>query len=389
MVAQEDLFPELLQMFKLVDDLYLHERLIAAAYGACCIDAYPRRLRSYAIAIYEAVFKTPPPRSILLRDYARGIVELCNKRTALPAGVNLKKCRPPYRSPLPSFKVTEAQLKRVAKRAGDEAILWSCSTIGDFGSHEIMPRTNCFTGIRLKQLPPVTRREKLDQFEAEVVNAYPERAARYKILKDASHLPFIRSLVDAGEGKKSDAELTAWAHRVVAAERQFLALLSGKEAQRYKTDVAPSLGRTGKRGPKDPPRVDLPSAMRWVAKTAYEIGWRKELFPNNSSRRSDYSRDRPRIERIGKKYQWMALDDLLCRLADNFWIGSNYGTPAKRYDNPLDIGFERDIDPTILAPVAGSNVTLAANLGWISEPVIVIADAAENELSAGREKRGA
>lgn len=48
----------------------------------------------------------------------------------------------------------------------------------------------------------------------------------------------------------------------------------------------------------------------------------------------------------------------------------------------MDIGFERDIDPTILVPAAGSNTTLAANLGWISEPVIVIADAAENELSA-------
>ena len=313
-----------------------------------------------------------------------GIVELCNTKAELPAGVNLKKCRPPYRSPIPSFKVTEAQVKRVAKRAGDETILWSCSggLGGDFGSHQIASRANRFTGIRLTQPPPVTSREKLYQFEAEVVESHPERVARYKALKASAHLPFIRSLIDAGKTNLSDAELTAWAQEVLVTERQFLALLSAKEAQRYKTDAAPSLGRTAKREPKDPPQIDSPGAMRWVAKAAYEIGWTKKRFPNDTSRRTEYSRDRPRVERIGKKYQWIALDDLLCRLADNFWIGSDYGTPAKRYDNPLDIGFTRDIDPTILVPAAAADGMLAANLGWISEPIITIAHASEKELSA-------
>jgi hypothetical protein len=74
-------------------------------------------------------------------------------------------------------------------------------------------------------------------------------------------------------------------------------------------------------------------------------------------------------------------DDLLCRLADNFWIGSDWGAPAKFYNNPLDIGFERDIDPTILSPAVQAGATLAANFGWISAPAITIADTLEKDIA--------
>jgi hypothetical protein len=97
-----------------IDDKAPLTYLIAAAYGACCIDPSPERLKSYASVVFKSVFKTPPPRSILLRDYARGIVELCDKTTTLPTIINLKKCRPPYRSPLPNLRVTEARVTRIS-----------------------------------------------------------------------------------------------------------------------------------------------------------------------------------------------------------------------------------------------------------------------------------
>jgi len=75
------------------------------------------------------------------------------------------------------------------------------------------------------------------------------------------------------------------------------------------------------------------------------MGWTKELFPSDSERYRGYSRARPYNERIGKKYQWIALDELLCRLSDNYWIGGRFGSGSKKFDNPLDVGFERDVDP--------------------------------------------
>ena len=56
-------------------------------------------------------------------------------------------------------------------------------------------------------------------------------------------------------------------------------------------------------------------------------------------------------ERIGKKYQWMALHELLARVADNFpKLEHVWSDNAVRYEGPWD-PFVRDIDPTTLMRV--------------------------------------
>ncbi|MGH8605734.1 MAG: hypothetical protein ACREXR_23965, partial [Gammaproteobacteria bacterium] len=66
-------------------------------------------------------------------------------------------------------------------------------------------------------------------------------------------------------------------------------------------------------------------------------------------------RSRPVIERIGKKYQWIALEELMARLADNFWIKAGYDSGTRVYQRRQDIWYWRDrIDPTILPPRDGS-----------------------------------
>ena len=55
-----------------------------------------------------------------------------------------------------------------------------------------------------------------------------------------------------------------------------------------------------------------------------------------------------RVERIGKKYQRIAMMELLARLADNFWLKPQWGDGAAVYDNPLDVEFTRDLEPSIM-----------------------------------------
>ncbi|MBQ3967116.1 MAG: hypothetical protein II688_00320 [Lachnospiraceae bacterium] len=56
-------------------------------------------------------------------------------------------------------------------------------------------------------------------------------------------------------------------------------------------------------------------------------------------------------ERIGKKYQWMALHELLARVADNFpKLEHVWSDNVVRYEGPWD-PFVRDIDPTTLMRV--------------------------------------
>lgn len=56
-------------------------------------------------------------------------------------------------------------------------------------------------------------------------------------------------------------------------------------------------------------------------------------------------------ERIGKKYQWMALHELLARVADNFSkLESPWSNKADKYEGPWEPSI-RDIDPTTLIRV--------------------------------------
>jgi hypothetical protein len=54
-----------------------------------------------------------------------------------------------------------------------------------------------------------------------------------------------------------------------------------------------------------------------------------------------------RIERIGKKYQRIALMELLARLADNFWLKPDWGTKARVYDNPTEVSYMRDLEVSV------------------------------------------
>ena len=89
-------------------------------------------------------------------------------------------------------------------------------------------------------------------------------------------------------------------------------------------------------------------AQLWVTKRAYSLGWTKERFPDDGNWAYTSSRERPLVERIGKKYQWIALYELLARLTDNVWRTSGWGDDdPKQYKNPCQIGFQRDVEPTI------------------------------------------
>ena len=88
-------------------------------------------------------------------------------------------------------------------------------------------------------------------------------------------------------------------------------------------------------------------ACLWVANRAFDLGWTKNIFPNDTT--IDDNRIRGgRIERVGKKYQWIAFHELLARLADSFWVIDEYRAPVfHRYDNPNDVPYVRDLEITV------------------------------------------
>lgn len=343
LIARAEVFPKLLERFKEIDDLYILERLLASAYGACCLDPTTERLITYSEVIFESIFKNnAPPFGILLRDYAFGVVELATYHSTLPNIVDFEICKPPYRSSRPDLSVSEDNIEEIVKKAGNDEIYLSVAKYfsgGDFAQYEIAPRVDHFLNVSLQEKIPLSDEQRAQLFQDEVLNDDQQRLERYEILANITN-PYWQA--PTGWTQEDSEELKK------TYKHMFLNTLSKKEKDRFHSEAAPYLyGR--KRNHVQEQQFDTSAIQRWIAKRAYEYGWTAKRFPNDSSGGGSYSRDRPIVERIGKKYQWLALDELMSRLADNYWIKEDYDCNfPKVYATPLNLSFERDIDPTII-----------------------------------------
>ena len=81
-----------------------------------------------------------------------------------------------------------------------------------------------------------------------------------------------------------------------------------------------------------------------------ELGYKDILFSQNDKKTVDgyYSRRQPQIERIGKKYEWIAYFNILARVSDQCKMQDRFNSEKilKTYQGPWD-PFIRDFDPTL------------------------------------------
>jgi hypothetical protein len=98
-----------------------------------------------------------------------------------------------------------------------------------------------------------------------------------------------------------------------------------------------------------PAHFDFEWAERWVCKRAHDLGWTREKFGefDRVVSRRDYDRHSHRTERIGKKYQRLALSELTARMADNLLFLGMWTPKPGVYGSALEVGL-RDIDPSLL-----------------------------------------
>ncbi len=91
-------------------------------------------------------------------------------------------------------------------------------------------------------------------------------------------------------------------------------------------------------------------ARCWIFERVLSLGWTPGRFGHfdRSTEVAPYTRGPHKAERFGKKYQWIAIRELLARLTDNLtfvgWRGK-----AVPYEGPWQV-LGRDIDPTLPPP---------------------------------------
>ncbi|APR65967.1 hypothetical protein CN03_02915 [Thalassolituus oleivorans] len=377
-LENSSIFNFVLEQMHDCDDPYVIERLYAAAFGACCIDQSSERLGNYSHAIFAKVFSNKqPPVALLTRDYALGVIELTDSKGILSSDINLDDCYHPLGSDAPVFDLTEHEVEKIAKKVGDQQILSSASSEwGDYGKYSIPGRVNSFLTTPLNLPKPISQNELKRIFVAEVISPYPERVEALEKINEFNRLSankFFNLLKSGAFDEGYEKISTLDNKRKIGARLHLESLLNEDELAR----LSEVYFRDG-RGHEEFDSIDVQQCRLWITKRAYELGWNSTLFPMDGQARN-YSRYDNEIERIGKKYQRIALDEIQARLADNFWALQGWSEEpcVYRYSNH---DFRRNIEPTILPndmQFTGQNTNTK---DWIIEPIVKLPEVDENNL---------
>lgn len=353
---------ELLEQFKSVDDLYISERLYAVAYG-CALrnkdDA--QNLHKLALWIFENVFKLrAPPTHILLRDYARGIIEVALDRKLI--SIKHKDILPPYGSKWSNNTPSESELrskyypedyfKSKTKERGFlniwSSVMYNSGSMGDFGRYVLNSSVENWSGRRLGKHDPI-KKIIFDKFKRRLTKK--QQLLLYKATNRfyGDRITHIRIITYGDkekieESKKEEAELKERMEKDLVIFEESL-----PKAKRILFDktIKPFLDDRG--GINDPlDRFDSGLAQRWVFNRVVQLGWDPKLHgefdENVNYNRADRSENKP--ERIGKKYQWIALYELLARIADNFEFKDEFwSSKVGAYSGPWQLSI-RNIDPS-------------------------------------------
>ncbi len=375
--GRETATADLVRSFATVDDLYIRERILAVAYGVAMRLSDPSRIRPLADAVLDTVFAKPPVVAhLLLRDYARGVIERLHALEPQTEDV-LNRVRPPYRSKWPKVPsgATIEKLEQSLKADGNEA--WGARRIvfsvlhDDFGRYVIgtNSRSTHWLSLRLDQPAWRTYSECLKDFQAgcgaemsPLWDAY--REAESKLLDVSAKRMFaeFRSLDMENRGSTTDLQQAIDEAKGVLSNAK-KALLHGLSPERAR-ELKSLWKLHGLPKAANPPPFDLHLIQRYVAKRVFELGWTTERFEyfDNYVIRHD-GRNTAKAERIGKKYQWIAYHEICALIADNFQFRNSMGNAGVEYayQGPWQ-DFFRDIDPS--HSLISTRGDAASSQGW-------------------------
>ncbi|MCD2167746.1 NACHT domain-containing protein [Comamonas koreensis] len=360
---------DLLDQFTDIDDPYITERLLAACYGAVMQGMDRAHCGMLAASVWKSYFAEgkQPPLNLMARDYAFGVLLYAQAAGQLPAEVDLDACKAKFKSAWPLESVTEEDLEKYRVRGYEDSICSSTNKHGDFGNytlrswlHDIVDAPRTFVGNSTKELFERWENALIDRATAEQQKAY---FALRRLTVDYRFQPLDLSINKKGTGK-SDRLWT----EVNLANVAFKDTLPEDLRIEYTNFAEHHLLESTRMGDDNrrPSELDRGPIRRWICERAHQLGWTEDLF-ENFERSGSISHDRMgrhRVERVGKKYQYIALAEATARLTDNLAMCS-WGDDGKLRafePGPRGRDMKRDLDPSLL-------VRNTLETGWAVTPV--------------------
>ncbi len=410
-----DAATRLVDRFSDVDDLYVAERIYAVAYGVAMRSHDAIGVGKLSSLVYERVFANgTPPVHILLRDYARGVIE-----RAIYLGsdldINEDQIRPSYKSTWPKIP-DEDEIKplmpdwsRGSYDSGEAE--WSRNRIGtsvmsdDFARYVIgtnFHHSN-WLSLRLNEDPwqSIEAQEealslKLSDSERLVWEEYKnaeiefEISRRIRVIREESRQAEDQNTPSDGEDKipitdpetgefirwgypiprqnyelpENDLETKQVEQRFKNALKTLQSTLTPEHLAEVEAISRANIEDSGKRVP----RFDLKQIQRYVLWRVFDLGWTTERFGEFDQfiDGQSYEREASKAERIGKKYQWIAYHEILAYIADHYQYRdqSREDEGGQAYEGPWQESL-RDIDPScVLSSTAYSTSLGGHNPSW-------------------------
>jgi hypothetical protein len=335
--------------FGSVNDLYVLERVLAAAYGWALrhrregerdLEAWSRIL----VSVFDAVFgASPPPEHLLIRHYARETVRIAagaiqSANRSIPR--EIASVEPPYLSPWPLTAPARPTLEKAYGADGKWVVIGEWD---DFYRYTISGAVRDFVPEGQAQLK-AARARKLKRDSGQALKML---MAAFEGLPQAARAR-IQALLESS--MQPDKDLQAISPDMAEAWRDY------RQAEWRRTH------------PEDEVRIDPDVVARFVSRRTLDLGWTHARF-GNVDKWLGQRRDRGAapVERIGKKYAWIGLYEALGRIADHSHVQSRYGNrKAVTYQGPWQVAYAPDIDPShLLADEAAARLDRRSGKWWI------------------------
>ena len=360
----------IIEAFMVVDDAYVRERILAAAYGAAThMPADNPSVRAAARAAYDGVFKTSPvERHAYVRHYARGLVELAVSAGSIN-GLHPARAKPPYSTEPIQIWPSIEDLR--AHQEAASTILWSTvghlpasgttDMAGDFGRYIMGSIGRDFTLARMIDGDPepigAVKQRFWDAVDAAGgdLPALAQRArethaaiATRRAEKTWAYFQTLKA-GEEEEGEDDDEEVerikdNSILSAAIAAQQALRAALPAYLALEDDQEIGfPHHGDRSHR------RFPLDLGQRWVANRVLELGWSPTLHGRIEREAGRFEgRNEHASERIGKKYQWIAFHELIGYLADHHWY-VGYDERPSALMTVVDF-HDVDLDPSYFPP---------------------------------------
>lgn len=356
---QVDVLIKTMRSFEKVDDMYIYERLYAVAYGVALRTSSTEGLRNLAMYVYNTIFKhCNPPKDVLLRDHARNIVEYACYKIGLTS-VNMRKVRPPYTSELPTWP-TDDEIKCLhvdykapdfkERNGAEQNQIWESvkGGLADFWNKLAEPVIDSFYPISIAEEKKLQRAERL--FKGDM----------RKIVKIISETKAANILNGQNLSKRE-----SFRDKFFETIPEGIETMMTEEQRQAMNDVMiPFYVKERPLRDRYSHKFPTVGVRNWLVKRAYGLGFDVELHGQYDRFAKDWTfrHSDDRIDRVGKKYQWIAFHEIMGILTDNYKFEDDYaneGSGGYEYFHGTWQSFLRNINPSMITRVKndGSEAT--------------------------------